>query len=97
MKYDNVLEPEEFAKVVDDLKKSGKTECEIADELGMHSIPSLRAVYSYALKVSSSNLLKRYRELKEAGYSREKIAELLGINESTVRAMEKQEELNAAK
>lgn len=91
------MEPEEFVKVVGDLKKAGKSEKEIVEELELASVIELRTMYSFALKVQSSNLLKRYRELKEAGYSREKIAELLGINESTVRAMEKQEELNAAK
>lgn len=97
MAYCNNMEPEEFAKVVGDLKKSGKTEKEIVEELELASVLELRTMYSFALKVRSTNLLKRYRSLEEAGYSREKIAEVLGLNESTIRAMEKQEELNTAK
>lgn len=91
------MEHEEFVKVVGDLKKAGKSEKEIIEELGITSTKELREQYSYAVNVMYVNLLKRYRELKEAGYSCEKIAELLGINESTVRAMEKQEELNTTK
>ena len=91
------MEPEEFVKVVGDLKKAGKSEKEIMEELDISSKKELREYYSHAVNVMHLNLLKRYRNLKEAGYSRNEIAELLGINESTVRAMEKQEELNAAK
>ena len=75
-----------FLNYVDDLKKKGLSETEIAKGLDM-STTQLRALKSIAKdetrKADASQALK----LKEKGYSNVSIGERMGINESSVRAL----------
>lgn len=75
-----------FLSYVDDLKKSGLTEVEIAKGLGM-TTTQLRAKRSIAVAEKRSADQAMATRLKEKGYSNVKIAERMGINESVVRSL----------
>lgn len=71
---------------VNELKKKGLTEKEIASGMGM-SIRQLRAKYSLAKDEKRiADAAEAYR-LKEKGYSNVAIGKRLGINESSVRSL----------
>lgn len=75
-----------FLSYVDDLKKQGLKETEIAKGLGI-STTDLRAKKAIAKsEVRAADSAMAYR-LKEKGYSNVAIGERMGINESSVRAL----------
>lgn len=71
--------------IVDDLKRKGVKESEIAKGLGM-STTKLRALYSIATNEIKKENMERVFRLKKKGYSNTKIEELTGIGESTIRS-----------
>ena len=78
---------DDFLTRIDDLKKQGLTEKEIADSLGM-STGQLRAKKSLAAKERRAQLVARAEQLKKQGYSNVQIAEKMGLaGESTVRSL----------
>lgn len=75
-----------FMGRVQELKKQGLSELEIAKSMGMTS-KQLRARYSYAKdEVRLADAAFAWR-LKEKGYSNTAIGERMGINESSVRSL----------
>lgn len=75
-----------FLSEVDDLKKKGLSEKEIAEGFGM-SIRELRAKKSIALSQKRQAEQAMAVRLKEKGYSNVAIGERMGLNESSVRAL----------
>lgn len=75
-----------FISYVNELKKQGMSETDIAKGLGM-STTELRAKKSIAKsEIRASDAAQAWR-LKEKGYSNVAIGERMGINESSVRAL----------
>lgn len=80
-----------FLSYVNDLKKQGLSESEIAEGLGMNTT-QLRAVKAIAKEEKrAADAAQAYR-LKEKGYSNVAIGERMGIPESTVRNLLKSSE-----
>lgn len=75
-----------FLGMVDDLKKQGLTEAEIANSLGMTS-RELRARKSIAKNDVKQEQIAKALEMKARGYSNTAIGEDLGIGESQVRRL----------
>lgn len=76
-----------FLMRLEELKKSGMTEKEIADALGI-STGQLRIKKSIAIKEQRAQLVARAEQLQKQGYSNVKIAEIMGLRgESTVRSL----------
>lgn len=90
----------DFLGRINDLKKQGLTETEIAKALGLSSTTELRAKKAIAKNDIQKYNLDMARKLKEKGYSNVAIGERLGVPESTVRnwldesAVKKNEVLN---
>lgn len=77
----------DFLTRVNDLKKNGMSEKEIADALGI-STGQLRIKKSIAMKEQRAQLVARAKQLKKQGLSNVKIAEEMGLRgESTVRSL----------
>jgi len=78
----------DFLSRVDELKKQGLTEAEIAKAMGDISSTRLRALVSLAKRERKNDLYSKANTLSEEGYSRVKIAEMLGLKgESSVRSL----------
>lgn len=75
-----------FLGYVDDLKKKGMSEAEIARGLGM-STTELRAKKSIARSENRQADAAQALRLKNKGYSNVAIGERMGLNESSVRAL----------
>jgi len=75
-----------FLAYVDDLKKKGMSEVDIAEGLGM-STTQLRAKKSIAKAEQRKADAAQALRLKNKGYSNVAIGERMGINESSVRAL----------
>jgi predicted transcriptional regulator len=73
--------------MVDDLKKKGLSETEIAKGLGIESTTALRAARSIAKNEQKAADIARAQRLKEHGNSNVRIGEIMGINESSVRSL----------
>lgn len=89
----------DFLSRVNELKKSGMSEKEIADAIGL-TTTQLRVQKSLASGEQRTLLVDRARSLKEDGLSTNKIAEKMGIAESSVRSLlnsESEARMNAAK
>ena len=77
----------DFLSRVEELKKSGKSETEIAKELGM-TTTELRACKQVASHERRRLLADRARSLREDGKSLNEIAEIMGFkNDSSVRSL----------
>lgn len=76
----------QFLKSVDDLKKKGMTEKQIAEALGFKSISQLRAKISIASNNKRKDDIAYAHKLKAHGYSNTEIGRRMGVNESTVRS-----------
>ena len=77
----------DFLSRVDELKKQGFTNTEIAKQLGMNTT-EFRARTSIANEQRRSELVNTARQLKEKGYSLADIAEKMGYsNDSSVRSL----------
>ena len=74
-----------FKSKVDELKKKGLTESQIAKGFGM-SVDQLRARVSISSNEINKENVDRANRLKEKGYSNVKIGEIMGHPESTIRA-----------
>lgn len=75
-----------FVKRVKDLRKSGYTEKEVADFLGM-TVAVLRKEMGKRLHEAREELIRKAKELRDAGESSHAIAVALGVNESTTRLL----------
>ena len=77
----------DFLTRVNDFKKQGMSEKEIADALGI-STGQLRIKKSIAMKEQRAQLVAKAKQLKKQGLSNVKIAEEMGLRgESTVRSL----------
>lgn len=76
----------DFLSYVDDMKKKGLSEKEIADGIGI-SITKLRAVKAIAKNEQKAANEAMAMRLKEKGMSNVAIGNRMGINESSVRAL----------
>lgn len=76
----------DFLSRVDELKKTGKSEVEIAKELGL-STTELRTAKRIATHERRQLDVDRARSLKEDGLGNTEIGRIMGINESTVRSL----------
>lgn len=89
----------DFLSRVDELKKKGLSEKQIADSMGL-TTTQLRVQKSLAKDEQRTLKVDRVRSLREDGLSTNKIADKLGIAESTVRSLldvESEARMNAAK
>lgn len=89
----------DFLSRVNELKKQGLSEKEIADSMGL-STTQLRVQKSLAKDEQRTLQVDRARSLREDGLSTNKIAEKMGIAESSVRSLlnsESEARMNAAK
>lgn len=90
---------EDFLSRVNELKKQGLSEKEIADAVGL-TTTQLRVQKSLAKDEQRTLMVDRVRSLREDGLSTNKIAEKMGIAESSVRSLlntESEARMNAAK
>lgn len=85
-----------FLGMVDGMRKQGLSEAEIARGLGI-STTQLRAAKSIAKKEEKQRQIAQAQKLKDKGWSNVAIAERMGLNESSVRALLKPGELEKAK
>lgn len=76
----------DFLSRVDELKKSGKSEVEIAKELGL-STTELRTAKQIATHERRQLEVDRARSLKEDGLGATEIGRIMGKSESTVRSL----------
>ena len=72
---------------IDELKKEGLSETEIAKAMGYKSTTELRAQKAIARQEERKALMAEVYRLKEKGMSNTAIGERLGINESSVRSL----------
>jgi transcriptional regulator with XRE-family HTH domain len=93
----------DFLSRVEELKKRGLTEKQIADEFGI-STTNLRAQTSLAKEERRLDNIARMKSLYSDGYNRSEVARMMGVNESTLRSWENEESqrrtsaaMNAAK
>ena len=75
-----------FLKRYSDLKKSGKTESEIAKAMNCRNTTELRAKHTIATNNKRAADVAYAEKLKEKGYSTTEIGRRMGVNESTVRS-----------
>lgn len=75
-----------FLGMVDELRKEGMTESEIAKSLGMNT-SQLRAAKSIAKNANRQADISQAQRMKERGWSNVAIGERMGIPESSVRAL----------
>lgn len=75
-----------FLDTVDDLKRKGLSETEIARGFDI-STTELRAAKSIALNQQKQEQINQAQRLKDKGYSNVAIGERMGINESSVRSL----------
>ena len=75
-----------FVKRVNDLRKNGYSEKEVADILGM-TVAELRKEMGKRLHEAREELIRKAKELRKAGEPTHAIAVALGVNESTTRLL----------
>ena len=77
----------DFLSRVDEFKKKGMSEPEIAEALNLSSTAKLRAKIDMANSQRRMYDINRARSLKDKGYGSTKIGEIMGISESSVRSL----------
>ena len=78
----------DFKSRVDELKKAGKSEKEIAREMGLNKTSELRTLVSIARNERRALQVERAKSLRSRGYSLNAIAKEMGFNnDSSVRAL----------
>ena len=80
----NINDPQSFMSVVQEGRKRGRSDVEIARDMGISS-GVFRAKISIAKNYQMKEDISRVAKLKAKGYSNVKIAEMMGITEGTVR------------
>lgn len=78
----------DFYSYVNELRKSGMKDTEIAEVTGCGSTTILRAMYAQAKDERRMNNIAQMKKLYSEGLNRQQIAERMGVNESTVRSWE---------
>jgi len=76
----------DYLDYVENLRKSGMSESEIARGVGV-TTTQLRAAKSMALAQQRQTKILTAQRLKDKGWSNVKIGERMGLNESSVRAL----------
>jgi DNA-binding CsgD family transcriptional regulator len=76
-----------FLQRVDELKKQGLTDAEVAKGMGLKSTTQLRAQKSIAINEQKQQRINMATRLSEKGMSNVSIGERMGINESSVRSL----------
>lgn len=78
----------DFKSRVDELKKAGKSEKEIAEEMGLNNTSELRTLISIAKNERRALQVEQAKSLRSRGYSLNEIAREMGFNnDSSVRAL----------
>ena len=78
----------DFLSRVKELKKSGLTEREVAEAVGLTNTQQLRTLVSIATNEKRSEEVAKARELRDKGYSLKAIAENMGYkNDSSIRSL----------
>ena len=77
----------DFLSRVDEFKKKGMSEPEIAEALNLSSTAKLRAKIDMANSQRRMYDINRAKSLKDKGYGSTKIGEIMGISESSVRSL----------
>ena len=77
----------DFASRVQELRKSGMKDVEIAKAVGLESTTQLRMQYSNAINRRRSDQIARARSMLSDGKSQADVARELDINESTLRSL----------
>lgn len=76
-----------FLGMVEDLRKQGLSETEIAKGLGIETTTQLRAAKTIAANQQKQAQISMAQRLKDKGYSNVAIGQRMDINESSVRAL----------
>lgn len=76
-----------FLKRYSDLKKSGKSEAEIAKEMGCKNTTELRAKHTVATNNKRAADVAYAERLRDKGYSPTEIGRKMGMNESSIRSL----------
>lgn len=77
----------DFVSRVQELRKSGMSEADIAKAVGLQTTTQLRLHYSNAINQRRLNQISRARAMLDAGKSQAEVAREMGINESTLRSL----------
>ena len=81
----------DFAGRVQELRKEGMSDVDIAKAVGLKSTTELRAQYSSSIAERRAYEVARARSLKSDGYNPSEIGRIMGKNESSVRSLLNQE------
>lgn len=76
-----------FLAYADELKKKGLTEAQIVEGLGLESTTQLRALRAIAKNANRAADISQAQRLKDRGNSNVAIGDIMGLNESSVRAL----------
>lgn len=95
-RLDRINGTRRFLGEVNRLKKEGKTEREVADILGFESTTQLRAYQSMAKNEKRKAEVASVLSYKDKGWSDKNIAEKLGMSETQVRNLQKDDAKNRA-
>ena len=77
----------DFATRVQELRKSGMKEIDIAKAVGCENTSQLRVTYARAIHERRADEVSRARQLKAEGKSTSEIGRIMGKNESSVRSL----------
>ena len=77
----------DFISRVQELRKQGMSEAEIAKAVGLENTTQLRTHYSNAINQRRSDQIARVRSMLADGKSQAEVAREIGINESTLRSL----------
>lgn len=77
----------DFISRVQELRKQGMSEAEIAKAVGLKNTTELRTHYSNAINQRRSDQIARARSMLADGKSQAEVAREMGINESTLRSL----------
>lgn len=76
-----------FLKYVEDQRKEGLTDAEIAEGMGLKNLSEFRKYKTISLMISRKAKVERAQALKAKGLSNSEIGREMGINESSVRSL----------
>lgn len=78
--------PRSFMDAVNNLRKQGLTESQIAEGMGIESTTKLRAAYSIARNEAVASDIAQMQRLRDKGVAYTEIGKRMGVPEATVRA-----------
>lgn len=77
----------DFASRVQELRKSGMAEKDIAKAVGLENTSQLRIQYSRAISARRADMIAAARSMLDDGHSQAEVARAMDINESTLRSL----------